>query len=84
MKTNCINCGVEFEDPRPGALVNMIMVGVIDPDLLKDSLSIEPYCPACSEEAARLNKIAHSMMLAASKEAGHQLKLFGENRRNER
>ena len=84
MKTICYNCRKEFEDPRSAALINMVQAGITDEDLLRSSVSAEPYCPECSEEAARLSKIVRSMTMAASHQAEIELKAYGERQRRNR
>ena len=74
MKTNCINCGVIFEDQRPNAFINLVRGGITDEDILKGSLTAEPYCPECSEEATRLLNICRSITMAASRQAEIELK----------
>ena len=81
MKSACINCGEDFEDPFPNIVAAMLQTGMKDDNLLNNLPAREPYCPACSEEAARLQKTVRSMMMAATKEAEYELKRFGVRRR---
>ena len=39
MKANCINCGMEFDDPFPDAIMGMVNAG-IEPEEIRNVLRI--------------------------------------------
>lgn len=84
MRTNCVNCGEEFEDPRPAAFQILANIGITDSDLLRSSLSWTPLCPHCAEEGTRLQMTAHTMVVALNRQIDLDLKRFGANRRQNR
>jgi hypothetical protein len=76
MKSHCINCGAVYEDPLPGMLMTMVATGATI-EQITSAIHTNPYCPACTREAARLAKSAHQMMLALNHQNDRAFKEFG-------
>jgi len=83
MTQNCDNCGAPFDDNYPEVLRTYLSLKESYPDCAISCPTRTVYCPACSEEIVRLQKLLKLQQVAATQWLMGEIKRFGNKRREE-